>query len=424
MATTFRPLASIVVSCVISAVSAQAATADWPQWRGPNRDGKSPATGLLKEWASGGPRLVWKAKGVGGGYGGPAVASGRIYLGGYVGQDDVVVGLEDKTGKTLWTTKVGPIPKSAGAGQNIDRNEGPRSTPTLDGDRLYLLGAGGCLVCLDAAAGKELWRKELTTDLGGRMMSDWGYSESVLVDADQVICTPGSPEGTVAALDKRTGKLLWRSTDLSDRAAYSSIIIANLAGTRQYVVFTDQHVAGISPTDGKMLWKAQREGRVAVVPTPIVAEDQVFVTSGYSVGCNLFRITKSGDAFAAQQVYANRDLANHHGGVVLVGDHLYGHSDSKGWICMEIKTGKLVWSERGVGKGSVTYADGNLYCRSESGAGTIALVEATPKGYVEKRRFDQVDRSNKNSWPHPVIANGKLYIRDQDLLLCYNLSSK
>ena len=407
-----------------SAAWVQSATSDWAQWRGPNRDGISPETGLLKEWPAGGPRLVWKATGLGGGYSGPAIAAGRIYLGGYVGEDDVVWALEETTGKQVWTAKVGPIPKTTGPGQSIDRNDGPRATPTIDGDRLYMLGAGGRLVSLETAGGKEAWRKEFAADLGGQMMSRWGYAESVLVDGDRVVCTPGSPKGTVAALDKRTGKLLWQSAALTDKAAYSSIVIGNLAGIRQYVVFTDQHVAGIAPADGKLLWQDSRPGKTAVIPTPIVQGDEVFVTSGYGIGCNLLKVLKSADGLAAAEVYANRDLVNHHGGVVLIGDHLYGHSDSKGWVCMEFKTGKVVWADRGVGKGSVTYAEGHLYCRSEGGAGVVALVEATPKGYVEKSRFDQPDRSSKNSWPHPVIANGNLYLRDQDLLLCYDLKAK
>ena len=407
-----------------SAAGVQSIAGDWAQWRGPNRDGMSPETGLLKEWPAGGPRLVWKSTGLGGGYGGPAIAAGRIYLGGYVGDEDVVRALEETTGKQIWSAKVGPIPKATGPGQGIDRNDGPRATPTIDGDRLYMLGAGGRLVCLETATGKESWRKEFAADLGGRMMSGWGYAESVLVDGDRVVCTPGSPKGTAAALDKRTGKLLWQSAALTDKAAYSSIVIANLAGVRQYVVFTDQHVAGIAPADGKVLWQAPRPGKTAVVPTPVVQGDHVFVASGYGVGCNLFKVSKSADGLAAEEIYANRDLVNHHGGVVLIGDHLYGHSDTKGWVCMEFKTGKVVWADRGVGKGSVTYADGHLYCRSEGGAGIAALVEATPKGYVEKGRFDQPHRSSKNSWPHPVIAGGRLYLRDQDILLCYDLKAK
>jgi outer membrane protein assembly factor BamB len=378
----------------------------------------------MQEWPAGGPRLVWKATGLGGGYGGPAVANGRIYLGGYSGEEDVVWALDETTGKPVWTAKIGPIPKTAGPGQGIDRNDGPRATPTIDGDRLYMLGAGGRLTCLETATGKESWRKEFAGDLGGRMMSGWGYAESVLVDGDRVVGLPGSVKGTVAAFDKRTGNLLWQSGALTDKAAYASIVIGNLGGVRQYVAFTDQHVAGITPADGELLWQAPRPGRTAVVPTPIVHGDEIFVTSGYGVGCNLFKVSKSGNGFVASEVYAHRDLVNHHGGVVLIGGHLYGHSDSRGWVCLEFQTGKLAWAERGVGKGSVSYADGHLYCRSEGGAGTVALVEATPKGYVEKGRFDQPDRSDKNSWPHPVIAQGKLYLRDQGVLLCYDLKAK
>ncbi len=423
MSTTPR-LSLFLFAALVSGAPTRSAAADWPQWRGPNRDGRSAETGLLKEWPAGGPRLVWKATGLGGGYGGPAVARGRIYLGGSVDGNDVVCALDASTGKPVWTAKVGPIPKETGPGQGIDANDGPRATPTVDRDRLYMLGAGGRLTGLETTTGKEAWHKELARDLGGRMMSGWGYSESVLVDGDRVVCTPGSPKGTVAALDRTSGNLLWQSSALTDAAAYSSIVIANLAGVRQYVLFTDRHVAGTSPADGRVLWQAPRPGETAVIPTPIVHGDEVFVTSGYGVGCNLFRVSKSANGLVATQVYANRDLANHHGGVVWAGDHLYGHSDGKGWVCLEWATGKVVWANRGVGKGSVAYADGHLYCRSEASAGTVALVEATPKGYIEKGRFDQPDRSALNSWPHPVIAHGRLYLRDQGILLCYDLVSR
>jgi len=302
---------------------------------------------------------------------------------------------------------------------------GEGSSPALHGNTVVVYWDdqtdNDFIAALDKHTGKELWRKELVADLGGRMMSGWGFSESPLVDGDLLVCTPGSLKGTVAAFNKLNGNLVWQSGDFTDKAAYASITVARLAGVRQYVVFTDQNVAGISPTDGKVLWKAARPGKTAVIPTPIAYQDHVFVTSGYRIGCNLFKVSGTAGHLSAGQVYANNDLENHHGGVVLIGDHLYGHSDSKGWVCMEFKTGKLVWADRGVGKGAVTYADGHLYCRSEGGAGTVALVEATARGYLEKGRFDQPDRSKKNSWPHPVIANGRLYLRDQDLLLCYSV---
>jgi outer membrane protein assembly factor BamB len=399
-------------SCVFSTT---AASFDWPQWRGPERDGKSRETGLLQSWPEGGPRQLWKATGLGGGYAAPSVANGRIFGAGYRGSDEFVWALGENDGKEIWSVK------TAGAERNIGYPEGPRATPTIDGDSLYTLSAGGVFVCLGTADGQQRWSKDFKNDFGGRMMSGWGFSESPLVDGEKVVCTPGGTKGTVVALNKKTGAVIWQTKDFTDRAAYASLIVAEIGGVRQYIQLTDRRVVGIAANDGKVLWDASRPGRTAVIPTPIYHDDQVFVTSGYGVGCNLFKISHDNGVFKATEVYANHDIENHHGGVVLVGDYLYGHSDSRGWVCMEFKTGKVMWTNKGVGKGSVSFADGMLYTRSEGRAGTVALVEATPTAYKENGRFDQPERSSKNSWPHPVIANGKLLLRDQSILFCYDI---
>jgi outer membrane protein assembly factor BamB len=409
-----RQFAAIVAIASLAG-TASAASFDWPQWRGPDRTGISRETGLLKSWPPEGPALVWKATGLGGGYSTPSVANGKIFGSGYRGQDEFAWALDATSGKEIWSVR------TAVAERNVGYPEGPRGTPTIDGELLYALGAGGNFVCLETATGKQRWQKNFKSDFGGRMMSGWGFSESPLVDGEQVVCTPGSAKGTVLALNKKTGEVLWQSQEFTDKAAYASLTFVEIGGVKQYIQLTDQHLAGIAAKDGNLLWRARRPGRTAVIPTPIFHDNHVFVTSGYGVGCNLFKITADQGTFKAEEVYANKDMANHHGGVVLVGEHLYGHSDGKGWVCMEFKTGKVVWSNRGVGKGAVSFADGMLYTRGEGGAGTIALVEATPVDYKESGKFNQPDRSNKNSWPHPVIANGKLYLRDQDVLLCYNV---
>lgn len=394
-------------------------TQDWPQWRGVNRDGCSTETGLLKTWPEGGPKLLWTAKGLGGGYSGLSFSGGRIFGMSYRGADEVVWALDLKAGKELWSTRIAP------ADEKIGYPEGSRCTPTVADGRLFVLGAGGMLASLEAETGKLVWQKDLVKEFGGKMMSGWGYSESPLVDGNQVLCTPGGPGGTVLALNKQNGEPLWQTKDLTDKAAYSSLVIATLGGVRQYVVLTDASVAGIAAEGGKVLWHAPRPGRTAVIPTPIVRDDLVFVTSGYGVGCNAFRITSAGGAFKAEEVYANKVMVNHHGGVVLVGDHLYGYSEGKGWACQMFKTGESVWEEKGkLGKGSITYADGHLYLRFEGNKGTMALIEATPAGYRETGRFEQPERSDKNSWPHPVILDGRLYLRDQDILLCYDIRQR
>jgi outer membrane protein assembly factor BamB len=407
---------SLAAGLMAALFTAQAG--DWPQWRGLHRDGISSETGLLKQWPAEGPPLVWKASGIGGGYSTPSVAAGRIYGAGYKEGDEIVWALDAATGKELWRTKVSAAFKGMGY------PDGPRATPTVDGDLIYTIGGGGNLVCLAAATGREVWRKELKADFGGRMMSGWGYSESALVDGDKLLCTPGGPKGAIVALNKKTGTLLWRTGELTDPAAYASLLPVEIDGVRQYVQLTGESVAGVS-TSGKLLWHAARKGKTAVIPTPIYHDHQVFVTSGYGIGCHLFKVGKSGDTFTAEQVYASGDLENHHGGVVRVGEYLYGHSGKGGWTCLEMKTGKVMWQKEGVGKGSVSFADGQLYCRSESARrGTIALVAATPEGYQERSRFEQPNLSGKNTWPHPVIANGRLLIRDQDVLLCYDVKAK
>jgi outer membrane protein assembly factor BamB len=295
----------------------------------------------------------------------------------------------------------------------------------VDGDLLYAVSQYGEMVCLQTADGKEMWRKDYVRDFGGAIPG-WGYAESVLVDGDQVVMTPGGAEGTIVALDKQSGKLKWRSQGLTDEAHYSTPIIAEIGGVRQYIQLTPKNVVGVAAADGKVLWRAVRKGNVAVIPSPIYHEGCVYVTSSYGNTCNLFKVSDAGGSFSTEQVYANKVMVNHHGGVILVGDCLYGYSEGgKGWTCQDFKTGEAKWQENGkLGKGSLVYADGRFYLREEGGKGTVALIEATPDGYKEHGRFAQPDRSAKNSWPHPVVAGGKLFLRDQDLLLCYDVKAK
>ena len=387
--------------------------ADWPQWHGPNRDNLSTETGLLAAWPTNGPALAWKATGLGGGYASVSVVAGKVFTSGDFTNGAAVLALDTKTGKPLWQAPLG----KAGGGNGYP---GPRATPTVDGALVYALGQYGDLVCLQTKEGKEVWRKNLLSDFGGKMMSGWGNSESPLVLEDKLICTPGGATGTVVALNKKTGALLWRSQELTDAAAYSSLITAKIAGVLQVIVVTGAHVAGIDPETGKVLWAAPREGRTAVAATPVCKDDCVFVTSGYGVGCNLFKITRTGKEFQAAAVYANKEMVNHHGGVVLVGANVYGYSDGKGWVCLDFKTGQGVWDSKKLGKGTLLGADGHLYLRSETG-GTLALIEATPTGWQETGRFDQPNLIGKYLWAHLVISGGKLFVRDQDQLLCYNI---
>ena len=387
---------------------------EWPQWRGPNRDGLSKETGLLKQWPSNGPALAWKSEKLGFGYSSVSVAGGKIFSAGDAPEGSFVHAL-DLNGKTVWSTPLGRAGARGGYA-------GPRATPTVNDGNVFMLGQFGDLVCYQAESGKEVWRKNLPKDFSGKV-GGWGYSESVMVDGDNVICTPGGPGGTMLALNKKTGAEVWRTKDWTDGADYVSGLIATIGGVKQYVQLTQKSVAGVSP-EGRILWRANRKGSTAVIPTPVVKNDLVYVTSGYGVGCNLFKVTKTGNEFKAEEVYANQEMVDHHGGVILLGDHVYGHSDSKGWTCQDLKTGASAWNSKKLGKGAIGYADGRFYLRAEEGKGTVALIEATPTGYKETGRFHQPDRSTKNSWPHPVIVGGKLYLRDQQVLLCYDVQEK
>ena len=418
----FVPALLAAVS-LLAALPAPAAPADdatesgWNQWHGAKRENHSPDTGLLKQWPQGGPPLAWTAKGLGGGFSGVSFAGDKIFTMGDQPDGCAVVALDLATGKKLWTAPVG---KPGGGGGH----PGPRCTPATDGTHVFALGQYGDLVCAEAATGKGVWKKSLESDFGGKVMSQWGFSESPLLDGSMVVVTPGGPKGTVLALNKTSGAPLWQTKDLTDSVAYASLVPAEIGGVRQYLVFTDASVSGISSSNGQLLWRAARTGKIAVVPDPVYHDGIVFVTSGYKVGHNAFRLSTAGGRITPQEAYAGKEMEVHHGGVVLVGEHLYGLTDRNQLVCMEMKTGKVAWQDKSVGKGSITYADGCLVVRSEKGAGTIALVEASPAGYKEKGRFDQPDRSDKNSWPHPVVFGGRLYIRDQDVLLCYDVKAK
>jgi outer membrane protein assembly factor BamB len=412
----WRLLVFSIATCGFFAAATTQAE-DWPQWRGPNRDGKSADTGLLKEWPAGGPKLAWKATGLGKGYSNMSTAAGKLFTMGDKDGAGYVMALNPADGKILWATKVG----AAGSPDPSQWSyPGPRCTATVSGDLVFALNAWGELICVTAADGKEQWRKDFRKDFGGQPPT-WGYSESPLVDGDQVMVTPGGSQGAMVALDRKTGRVLWQSKDFTDEAHYSSIVIAEIGGTRQYVQLTAASVVGISAKDGSVLWQAVRKGSVAVIPTPIVDGDQVYVTSGYNAGSQLFKVTANAGKFSVEQVWSQRAMANHHGGVVKVGDYLYGYSDSRGLACQSFQTGEIVWSEKGkIKKCCVSYADGALYCREED-TGTMVLVDASPTGYKEKGRFVQPDRAKEKAWPHPTIANGKLYLRDQDTLLCYDV---
>jgi outer membrane protein assembly factor BamB len=385
-----------------------ALAADWPQWRGPNRDGLAAETGLLKSWPAGGPHLAWKTQGLGQGYASFSIAQGRLFTQGQRGDQEFVLAFDVRNGQKLWETPTG-------RGYRESRGNGPRGTPTLDGDRLFALAADGTLVCLETATGKVVWRANIVERFHGRVIQ-WGMSESPLVEGDRLIVTPGARNASVVALDKRNGNTVWQSQ--SDEAGYSSVIAFDYGGTRLLALLTGDAALGLAASDGKLLWRYKGVANgTANVATPIYHDGHVFYSSDYGTGCVLMRLSGQGSAVKAQEAYFNRDMRNHYTSCVLVGEYLYGFSSSI-LTAMEFKSGKVAWRDRSVGKGNCIYAEGNLYCLSENGV--VGLVEATSAAYREKSRF-QIPPGSFPTWSFPAIADGKLFLREQDNLYCYDI---
>jgi outer membrane protein assembly factor BamB len=391
----------------------------WPGWRGPLRTGVSGGTKLLTHWGKAGPRLLWQATTLGVGFSSPAVSRGRIYVLGTRGDKEHLFVLDAAhAGKELWSAEIGPLFRPSST-----QFMGPRSTPTLDGDRLYALGSAGDLVCL-GLDGKERWRKHLLGDFQGQR-GPWGYSESPLIDRDAVVCTPGGPGATMVALNKKTGAVLWKaSVPTGSDAAYASAIVAEAGSVRQYIQFLSGCLVGIRASDGKLLWSYNGVLGAFNCATPVFHEGHVFITASGQPGKEggaLLALTPVKDAKGgvnAKEVYRNTTLASYLGGVVLFNGALYGTSDSA-LACIDFKTGKTNWQNPGVGPGGIIAADGHLYLRGDNG--TMALATASPFRYDEKSRFDPPHRSKITTCAAPVIADGKLYLRDQEALLCYDL---
>jgi outer membrane protein assembly factor BamB len=398
----------VSVAVVLAAGTTQmnSQSSNWFQWRGPNRDGKSTETGLLKSWPAQGPPLAWRGTGAGIGYSSFSAAGGRLYTMGGRGNREYVIAFDAGTGKKVWETPIGALFSN-------DRGDGPRGTPTIDGNRLYALGGSGDLVSLDLQTGKPAWSKNLLSDFGGRNIS-WGLSESPLVVNDRVLVQAGGPNASIVALNKATGAVLWRNH--SDEAGYASAVLATVGGTQQAVFFTAERALGVSLRDGRELWSYNRVANgTANVATPIVADNRVFVSSDYGTGAALLELTPTG----AREVYFTRDMRNHHSSSVLIGDHLYGFSGSI-LTAMRLADGTVAWRDRSVGKGSLIYADQRLYLYSENGV--VGLAEATPTGYREHGRF-RIDSGSLPTWSHPIITGGKLILREQDNIYAYNVKS-
>jgi len=417
---------SLLGALLASPLSFVLADSPWPSFRGADRTGISSDKDLLQQWPADGPKLEWEAVGAGRGYASVAIADGKVYtlgdgLSTAPDQDEYLVCFDQATGKQLWASKTGAAWTS---GQESWQSS--RSTPTVDGNNVYVLTAQGVLINFDTA-GKELWKKDLVAEFGGKKADSWGYSESILIDGPMLVCTPGGESNTMVALDKVTGEKIWSCASAGDRGAgHASVVISQVGDTKVYVQTTGSGALGVRAKDGTLLWKYDIDKTTAVIPTPIVRGDLVFFTAGYDRGGALLKqVPTSGGQVEVKEVYPlNRDLQNKHGGVVLIGDYLFGDGGDKGIPqCADLMTGEVKWKSRGAGSGSasVTAADDHLYVRYSNGM--MTLVKAQPTAFEEVGSFKIPGSGSRPSWAHPVVAGGKLYLREGDKIFCYNVRS-
>jgi outer membrane protein assembly factor BamB len=401
-------LATAIAILVATSSVSNRARDDWPQWRGPNRDGRSAERGLLKSWPKQGPPLAWRASGAGEGYSSFAVADGRVYTLGARGGREYVLAFDAASGKPVWAT-------DHGRRFGNDRGDGPRGTPTVEAGRVYAFGASGDLTVLDAASGKLIWTVNVLEKFGGDNIT-WGLSESPLVLNDRILVNAGSPNASIVALRKTDGSVLWRSGN--DEAGYSSAVLQQIGGLREAIFFTGRRALGVNVDDGRVLWSYDRvSNRTANIATPIVQGNRVFLSSDYGTGAALLELSAAGGGVTAREVYFTREMRNHHASSVLVGDYLYGFSSAI-LTAMHFGNGEVAWRDRSVGKGSLVFADDRLYLYSENGV--VGLAEATPAGYRELGRF-HVQTGRLPTWSHPVVSGGRFYLRDQDVIYAYDV---
>lgn len=408
------------------------AAADWPQWRGPERNGLSPEKGLLKTWPKSGPQLVWTYENAGTGYSSPAVVKGKVYIPGARKNVEYVIALDGAQEK--WAAEIGPIYDFNGNAWSA----GPNAAPLVEGDSLYAVGSQGELICVDIANGKDRWRinmpKALSAEVnpvGGDPESKfgWGHSASPLLDGDNIIVTPGGPKGLFAAINKKTGAVVWQSKTVTDKTTYASPVVAEIHGVRQYITIVQNGAVGVSAKDGSLLWEHRLENPYpdVVCGTPIVQGDLVYLSVGYGGGSQLLKLTPANGKFKVASVYAVKEMGNKQGGVVLISGNVYGFHENRPWMCQEFMTGMVKWesTRRGLGAGSLLFADGRLYCLTED-KGEVAMLDAAPTAYKEVSRFTLPKQSPLRKprgkvWTHPVLADGMLYLRDQELLFCYKV---
>jgi outer membrane protein assembly factor BamB len=420
-----------LAACLVCLSGAFAA--DWPQWRGPDRSGVSKETGLLHSWPKGGPELLWTYKNAGTGFSGPAVVGGNVYIMGAREGTEYLLSL-DGQGKEKWAAKIGPLFDFRGN----EWSGGPNATPSVDGGLVYGLGSQGILVCARATDGTEVWRKDLPKEMdaavnpigGGPKDFGWGFDWSPLVDGEKLVIVPGGPKGLLAALDKKTGKELWRSKDAPEEATYSSPVVLEVGGVRQYVALTQTGAVGVDAHNGDLLWSYRREEPFpdVVIPTPVVQGNRVYTTA-WKADAELLQIEPDGKKFKAKLAWSAKEISNTQGGLVLVDGFVYGYHAVRAWECQDFATGKVRWESkrRALGPGSLIAADGLLFCLGQEGdPGDVALLAAAADKYVQKGRFrlpegSKLRKPSGRIWTHPVLSDGRLYLRDQELLFCYKV---
>ena len=432
----------LVLSLVFNFLSEKTALGqDWPQAQGPNRDNKSSETGLLQEWPEGGPPQAWISKAVGLGYSGPAIVGDQIFIMGARDGKTELIALSASDGSEQWSLAIN---EKAFTFDGNAWGAGPRATPSVSDGHVYALAGDGQLLCA-TTSGEEKWRVHMQKDLGGAVdpigggpkLIGWGYCWSPLVDGDKVICVPGGEQGMFAALDKKTGKVLWRSKELTKLATYASPLKASIHGVDQYITMTPDGSSAVSAEDGSLLWSHERSrpyGDVAI-PTPVVSENLVYTNVGYDAGCELIEASMADGKWSTESLYSSRksrNMKNKLGGFVLIDGCIYGTADRRGWVCQDLATGDLNWYKRGsggLGDGSIIYADGKLYLFSErenaDGLLDVGLLDVSTEEWNLISSFgiapSQQRAPSGRAWTHPVIAGGHLYLRDQELLYSFKL---
>jgi outer membrane protein assembly factor BamB len=408
--------------CLILAISTvSASAADWPQFHGPRRDNKSTDTGLLKTWPEGGPSRLWEAAGIGEGYSTVAIVGDRIYVTGAIGEECVITALDTK-GQQVWTRTNGPA---------WDRSyPGTRSTPTITDGLLYHQSGLGNLLCLRADSGDVVWSTNILERFDGRNIT-WGLAESPLVVGDMVICTPGGEAISMAALDRKTGEVVWTCTGAKDKPGYASPILIDYQGLQQIVTVMSESVIGVRASDGKLLWQyAHKVYADENITTPLFHDGFVIVSGCGRKGTTALKLQVSDDGCSVATHWHNKTLDNKQGGIVLLDGRLYGYAESQNrtepWMCIDFKSGETIFQSAPVKSsykyknGCLTYADGMFYLYSDNG--NLALVKPTDTGFEVTGKLQIEDPGERPTWAHPVVFGRRLYVRYGDRLGVYDVA--